>query len=227
MALLKKGSRTRPWVRQPARGRTLEHLFSGKPNLVLARECTYAKIDKQSHHRSATATLLSDLRASERNLSMPILIDGHNLIGRLSDLRLDDPDDEAKLVARLRTYGTRTRKHITVVFDHGIPGGYSRDLSSGGVKVIFASFGRTADGILRERIRRVRDPLSLTVVTSDHEIITAAQARGAGVMRSEEFANRLTGSRSEDDAGDDAKGEAPISEEEIEEWLRLFQGSDR
>ncbi len=47
---------------------------------------------------------------------MPLLIDGHNLIGRLPDLRLDDPDDEAKLVARLRTYCARTRKRITAVF---------------------------------------------------------------------------------------------------------------
>jgi hypothetical protein len=153
---------------------------------------------------------------------MPILIDGHNLIGRLPDLCLDDPDDEVKLVARLRTYGAHTRKHITVVFDRGMPGGYSQDLSSGGVKVVFASFGRTADGILRERIRRVHDPHGLTVVTSDHEIIAAAQARGARVMRSEEFVSRLSGSRSEDDAKDDAKEEVPISEEEIEEWLRLF-----
>ena len=54
---------------------------------------------------------------------MPILIDGHNLIGRLPDLRLDDPDDEAKLVLRLRAYAARTRKRITVVFDQGLPGG--------------------------------------------------------------------------------------------------------
>ena len=60
---------------------------------------------------------------------MPLLIDGHNLIGRLPDLRLDDPQDEAKLVARLRVYHARTGKRVTVVFDRGLPGGRSRELS--------------------------------------------------------------------------------------------------
>ena len=57
--------------------------------------------------------------------AMPLLIDGHNLIGRgqLPGLRLDDPDDEAKLVTRLRAYCARARKRATVVFDRGLPGG--------------------------------------------------------------------------------------------------------
>ncbi len=32
---------------------------------------------------------------------MHYLIDGHNLIAQISDISLDDPDDEAKLVLRL------------------------------------------------------------------------------------------------------------------------------
>ena len=149
---------------------------------------------------------------------MPLLIDGHNLIGQLSDLCLDDPDDEAKLVARLRTYAARTRKRVTVVFDRGLPGGRSRDLSRGGVEVVFAASGRSADGILRGRIRRARDPRGLTVVTSDREVIAAAQARGARVVRSDEFAAQLetpnVGSREQD---------VRLSSEEVDEWLRLFE----
>lgn len=152
---------------------------------------------------------------------MPFLVDGHNLIGRLPDLRLDDPDDEAKLVARLRTYCARTRKRITVVFDHGLPGGRSRELSGGRLEVVFASVGHTADGILRERIRRTLDPRGLTVVTSDRQVIAAAQARGARVMRSEEFASQLSAERTVEPGRD-----AHLSAEEIEEWLRVFGGRD-
>jgi len=155
---------------------------------------------------------------------MPLLIDGHNLIGRLPDLRLDDPDDEARLVARLRTYAARTRKRVRVVFDRGLPGGRSRELSGGGVEVVFASAGRTADGILRERIRHSRDPHGLTVVTSDQQVIAAAQARGAHVMRSEEFAALLSEPPPADtgDAGKDVH----LSPQEVEEWLALFGGED-
>jgi len=149
---------------------------------------------------------------------MPILIDGHNLIGRLPDLHLDDPEDEAKLVARLRGYAARTRKRVTVVFDQGLPGGHSLALSGGGVEVVFASAGHAADGILRERIRHARDLRGLTVVTSDQRIVVAAEARGAQVVSSEEFAARLG-----------APGPAPVgrdvqlSVEEVEEWLRVFR----
>lgn len=149
---------------------------------------------------------------------MPFLIDGHNLIGRLPDLHLDDPDDEAKLVARLRTYCARTGKRVTVVFDRGLPGGRS-ELSGGGVEVVFASAGHTADGILCERVRRSRDPRGLTVVTSDREVIAAAQARGALVVRSEEFAVSLGARRAAK-----AEKDVRLSAAEVEEWLRVFGG---
>ena len=155
---------------------------------------------------------------------MPLLIDGHNLIGKLPDIRLDDPDDEAKLVVRLRTYCARTGKRVTVVFDHGLPGGRSWELSGGGVQVIFAPAGRTADGILSERIRRARDPRGLTVVTSDRQIIAAAQSRGARVMQSEEFASHLSTPRTVEEV--EAEQDAHLSAEEVEEWLKVFGGGD-
>ena len=154
---------------------------------------------------------------------MPLLIDGHNLIGRLPDLRLDDPDDEAKLVARLRTYCARTRKRITVVFDRGLPGGHSWELSGGGVEVVFAATGHTADGILCERVRQARDPRGLTIVTSDREVISVAQARGARVVRSEEFVAQL-GVKVEAKVEAEVKADVRLSAQEVEEWLRMFGG---
>ncbi|MBL8045607.1 MAG: hypothetical protein JNL09_03645, partial [Anaerolineales bacterium] len=50
---------------------------------------------------------------------MPFLIDGHNLIGKMPGLRLDDPDDERQLVQFLRAYLARVKKSGTVVFDRG------------------------------------------------------------------------------------------------------------
>jgi len=50
---------------------------------------------------------------------MPILIDGHNLIGRMPVLSLADPDDERQLVTLLLAYRARTKKAVTVVFDPG------------------------------------------------------------------------------------------------------------
>ena len=152
---------------------------------------------------------------------MPFLIDGHNLIGRLPDLHLDDPDDEAKLVARLRTFCARTGKRVTVVFDYGLPGGYSRELSGGGVEVVFAPAGRTADGILGERVRLARDARGLTVVTSDNQVIAVARARQARIMRSEEFAAQLSRPRVVEKTR--TERDVRLSEKEVEEWLRVFE----
>ena len=41
---------------------------------------------------------------------MPFLIDGHNVIAVLSDIDLADPDDEAKLVVKLRAWSGRERR---------------------------------------------------------------------------------------------------------------------
>lgn len=150
---------------------------------------------------------------------MPLLVDGHNLIGQMPDLRLDDPEDEAKLVARLRTYAARTGRRVTVVFDQGLPGGRSRELSGGGVEVVFASPGRSADGILRERIRRARDPRGLIVVTSDRAIAAAARASGMHVWRAEEFAAQLNPPPPAVEPEPDER----LSAQEVEEWLRVFE----
>ena len=149
---------------------------------------------------------------------MPTLIDGHNLIGRLPDIRLDDPDDEAKLVLKLRTYCARTRKRVTVVFDHGLPGGKSHELSGGGVTTVFASTGRTAVGILCERIRRSQNPRGLIVVTSDREVIADAHAHGARVVRSEEFADQLLRVPSAP-----AKKDVSLTDSEVADWMALFE----
>lgn len=41
------------------------------------------------------------------------LIDGHNLIGKMPTLHLDDPHDEEKLVQILQQYRARTGHKIT------------------------------------------------------------------------------------------------------------------
>ena len=154
---------------------------------------------------------------------MPVLIDGHNLIGKLPDISLADPDDEARLVTRLQAYAGRTGKRVTVVFDRGLPGGRSDHLSGARVKVVFAPTGRSADGVLRERIRRSRNPGGLIVVSSDREVIAAAERRGARAVRAEAFASDL-----EPPAGPvgGVKETGEPTPEEVEEWLAEFGAGD-
>jgi predicted RNA-binding protein with PIN domain len=152
---------------------------------------------------------------------MPVLIDGHNLIAKLPGIHLDDPDDEERLVERLRRYQARTGKRLTVFFDAGLPGGPNRDLSTSKVHVVFAAAGGSADKLIVRRVRRSRDPQGLTVVTSDHKIIVAVERRGARAVRAEIFAadlDALPASAASDDASDDVR----LSSSEVDQWLALF-----
>lgn len=152
---------------------------------------------------------------------MPLLIDGHNLIAKLPGISLDDPYDEAKLVERLRSYRARTGMRIVVVFDGGVPAGWSADLSGGGITVVFAAPGRPADRIIIERIRRSRNLRGLLVVSSDHEVTVVAQERGARVISAESFAAALDAPPPSAEDRADVK----LSPADVEEWLNIF-GAD-
>ncbi len=149
---------------------------------------------------------------------MPYLIDGHNLIAYLPNIDLDDPHDEAKLVLRLRSWTSRERRIAFVVFDGGLPGGFSRELSSGDMHVVFAARGYTnADRIIKERLHHLPDPGNWTVVSSDREVLDAARDAGARVLSAADFAERL-------ERPPQAEQEKPesISAAEVEAWLEIF-----
>jgi hypothetical protein len=164
---------------------------------------------------------------------MHYLIDGHNLIARLEDLALDDPDDEAKLVLRLRSWTAASKKRrVTVIFDSGLPGGKSRRLSTSRVTVLFATSGQTADDLLIRRINQLQDPAAFTLVSSDRAVIAAAHKRRMPVLLAEKFASQLPGERpqapiprgeTDEQKPAIARRETPeLSEDEINEWLELF-----
>ena len=161
------------------------------------------------------------------SVSMHYLIDGHNLIAHMPDIRLSDPDDEAQLVARLRRWQAAGRKRrITLYFDGGLPGGRDPQLSTGSLKVVFASMGSEADSLLVRRIRRVRNPPEFTVVTSDRAIITAALDRGMPVIDSHSFSASLAREldrRNEAEPSLSAKEAPELDEKELEEWMALFR----
>ena len=152
---------------------------------------------------------------------MPFLIVGHNLIGQLPDIRLDDPNDEALLVQKLSGYAARTGKRFTVIFDAGLPGGKSR-MSTHTVQVIFASSPGIADKLILDRIGRTRDASNWTVVSSDHVVLDAARRRGMRAVSSSDFARELNTPAAKTVTDEDKPPPRPMSDSELDEWLRLF-----
>ena len=154
---------------------------------------------------------------------MPILIDGHNLIGRLPGISLQDPDDEEKLARLLSSYRSRTGKAVTVVFDPGSAYALPNRRRLGGVEIVFAPHGSSADTVIRRRVQRARNPGEWQVITSDRELAGAVARLGARVQSAEEFASNMTAPA---DAPPDWR-ETPPSPDEVDSWLALFEGRDQ
>ncbi len=152
------------------------------------------------------------------------LIDGHNLIGQLDDISLDDPNDEAKLVQKLIGFSARMKKKCVVIFDQGITGGRSR-MSTGTVEVIFASARSNADKVMIERIKDAKNVDEWVVVSNDREVLEAARLRKMKVLKSKDFAPMLKPApapNKDKHDKDQHAGEVYPSPAEVEAWLKLF-----
>jgi uncharacterized protein len=164
---------------------------------------------------------------------MIYLIDGHNLIGKMPDISLADPDDEEQLVQRLRQWATENKnRQVIVIFDKGVLSGLARRLSNEQVKAFFAPPRTTADALLIKRINEVRNPQQYRLISSDRKIIGAAKVRGMRFWRSESFAEMLGTAEPEDKAPPPKpapepapptqKEEPQLSQKDVAEWLDLF-----
>jgi predicted RNA-binding protein with PIN domain len=117
------------------------------------------------------------------------LIDGMNVVGSRPDGWWRDRRGAMRaLVERLEAFAAQTGDDVAVVFD-GRPFELDR---AGLVEVGFAPGGRNAaDYAIAERVERDADPGSITVVSSDAELVARVRAAGADVAAAGSFRSRL------------------------------------
>jgi len=124
-------------------------------------------------------------------------------------------------VMLLRRYTTARRgRKVVVVFDHGVYG-HPQTLDGYGVSCHFARSPQDADAQLIKRIRALKKPSDWTLVTSDRQVMRAAQDHGVRVISSHIFARQLT-APARPAAVLEEQRDVRLSEAEIDEWLRLF-----
>lgn len=155
---------------------------------------------------------------------MPYLVDGHNLIPKLG-LRLDAPDDEMELVARLQEFCRLHRKRVEVYFD-GAPPGQAGTRDLGAVKATFVRAGTTADAAIARRLKSLGAAArNWTVVSSDRQVQAEARAAYAEALSSEAFARLLQ----QIPRGEATRStvERPLSPAEVDDWLNLFRSRGR
>lgn len=123
---------------------------------------------------------------------MHVIIDGYNLLG-VRGWSAANPHSEKgreSLLQLLAAYRHRKGHALTVVFDgwQGGPPIEGREHRAG-VQVIYSKRGERADQVI---VRLAQEyGTDCAVVTSDQEVIRAAQAQGALIMRAPEFACKL------------------------------------
>lgn len=153
---------------------------------------------------------------------MPILVDGHNLIGQMQRISLSDPDDEEQLVRLLRRFAAqRSSRRVVVIFDGGVYGHPVR-LGGFGVDVHFAIPPRNADQELIARIRRITRRSEWQLVSSDRAVAGEARAHGLAVVSAQEFARRLEQIDLPRANMQQKRNDRPLTKEEVAEWMRLF-----
>lgn len=155
---------------------------------------------------------------------MKWLIDGHNLIGQMPNMRLDEANDEEKLVRYLSRYRARTGHQVTVFFDAGPVYRPSKPRKEAGVTVQFAPQGKTADQLIMRRLRKVRNPQGVAVVSSDRAVQQAARFAQVRVVTAPDFAAELLHSAAS--ASEESRANLKLSADEVEDWLNIFNNRD-
>jgi predicted RNA-binding protein with PIN domain len=117
------------------------------------------------------------------------LVDGMNVIGsRPTGWWRDRPAAMRELTAELEGFARRSGDELTVIFD-----GRPFDLEGDGVEVRFASRrGRNAaDDDIARLAAEDEEPGTLTVVSSDAELVRRVEAAGAQTLGAGAFRRRL------------------------------------
>ncbi len=151
---------------------------------------------------------------------MPFLIDGHNLIPNIPGLRLDNPDDEKQLIRLLQAFCQVKKQKAEVFFDRASLGSAGRQ-THGLVSAYFIVRTSSADQAIRARLVQLgKTAPNWVVVSSDHEVQSAARIAGAKVMSAAEFASQLLASQRRRSGSEEKPQPDPAENEEL---LRLFR----
>jgi predicted RNA-binding protein with PIN domain len=123
------------------------------------------------------------------------LIDGNNLIGKISSLmslqRKDKQGSREKLVYILDRYFVQKKCSIILHLD-GHPGGR---INSSKMKIIYSE-NLTADEKIKKQISQSKSPRNIIVITSDSNLAQFAKVCSATVIPSDEFATEINKSNS-------------------------------
>lgn len=118
---------------------------------------------------------------------MAYLIDGNNLLGRISRDELKDRRGRDGLVVRLLAFQKVVRRRIYLVFDGKPQDELAEVRVNDKFTIHYPDEGASADDIIKGLLERQTDKRNFIVVSSDRDIKDFARARGIESVGSDEF----------------------------------------
>lgn len=138
------------------------------------------------------------------------LIDGNNLLGKIPHLKnLKINVAVEKLIFLIENSFVNKKVRITIFLD-----GYPLDVIKSKLNLVY-SFSKSADEIIKEKIKQSRRNKNIIVISSDLEVYSFAKEYGCSAIKSEEFYKNYLTKKFEN-------SEEKPSIGNIEEFKKLF-----
>ena len=144
---------------------------------------------------------------------MPYWFDGNNLIGQSAAAARADSRTRRQFLSALTSYRRSGGGRFLVYFDGDDPGGSA---SPPGVAVRYSAPVSTDEAIL-QRLREIRNPAEVIVVTNDRGLMSRCRSEGAAVLTWNEFAAKMQSRRVPR-----SKRDEPMDEVDVEDWIKYF-----
>lgn len=154
-----------------------------------------------------------------------IIIDGYNMLHLVSQykrsLSLDLETARDQLIRDLQVYRAQKKVEIYVVFDGSAETpAQNHQISKSGVNIIFSQAPLKADPVIMKMIQSEKRKKRISIVSEDQEIIRFAHTHGCQSLSPQMLYDRLKMPTKGLDLQN--KFDHPMSEEELEEWQRIF-----
>lgn len=153
---------------------------------------------------------------------MPFLIDGYNLLRSIEKI-YDETVTDVRMCQIVGRYMLKIHDSGQVIFDGIGPPDKTGLHDIANLEVIFSGANTDADTIIEEKIRINTAPKSLTVVSSDIRLRTAARTRRATDIRSDEFWAEVDKTLSKKGGvKEPSQKRHGLTDGETDEWLDIF-----
>jgi predicted RNA-binding protein with PIN domain len=150
-------------------------------------------------------------------MAMPYWFDGNNLIGQSVAAARTDSRTRQAFVSALMQYHRAGGGKFLVYFDGD---DVSRSASPPGISIRYSAPVSTDQAIV-QRLRDIRNPSEVIVVTNDRALMTRCKSEGAAGMTWHEFTSKMRSRRVTQ-----TRTREPKESVDVDEWMRYFGITD-